>query len=275
MNTFPSSNSLSVSMRVYCALLVAYPKKFRDHYETQLVQVFRDSLRDAHQYNGTSGVIDLWLHTCVDLFVTALIERISEKSQYMFSPRIIVWTGIASAFGGVMWLFPVFGGGGELTLPLGLLLTLGVLVTLHARQGQQAGTLGWSGFVLAILGTGLLLSIFVWNMISGNSLNAGRIPLGISIVGIGYILIGLRTLQTRVLDHSSAMLSFMIGVLQTGLGFSVWLMYYLNSDPWNPITIPAIAALLLVFFIGILWVALEIKLATEAGAQLRPPTASA
>jgi hypothetical protein len=125
MNNFPLANSLSVSVHVYRALLVAYPKKFREHYETQLVQVFRDSFRDAYHHNGMSGVIDLWLHTFADLLVTALIERISERMQYMFSPRMIFWGGLASAFGGIMWLSPVLTGkGAEITFPLALLLTL-------------------------------------------------------------------------------------------------------------------------------------------------------
>src|SRR5215510_879220 len=110
MNNFSQANSLSVSVRIYRALLVAYPKKFREYYETQMVQVFRDSLRDAYHQNGISGLIDLWLHTFADLLVTALMERISERSQYMFSPRIIMWGGVASAFGGLMWLSPLFTG---------------------------------------------------------------------------------------------------------------------------------------------------------------------
>jgi hypothetical protein len=104
MNNSPLANSLSVSMRIYRALLVAYPKKFREHYETQMVQVFRDSFKDTYHRNGMSGVIDLWLHTCADLLVTALMERISERSQYMFSPKVILWGGLASICGGLFWI---------------------------------------------------------------------------------------------------------------------------------------------------------------------------
>ena len=288
MNNIRLTNSLSASARIYRALLVAYPKKFRDYYGTQLVQVFRDSIREAHQHNGMPGLLDIWLHTCADLLVTALIERISERSQYMFSPRIIVWAGIASAFGGLMWLFPVLTAqGAEITFPLALLLTLAGLAALNARQGKQAGALGWAGFVLGILGTGLVLSFFVWSMISGNSLDPERnssaglqLPLGMSILGIGSILIGLRTLQTRILHRSSAMLSFVIGMLQIGFGFSVWLMYYYLApngiEPWNPITAPAIAALLLLFSIGILWIALGAILAQNPGWQIsnQPPAST-
>src|SRR3990172_6900139 len=190
MNNSPLANSLSVSVRVYRALLVAYPKKFREHYEAQMVQIFRDSFRDEYHRNGMSGVIDLWLHTFVDLVLTALMERIMERSQYMFSPRIIAWGGIVSAFGGVMWIFSGLGQGAEITFPLAMLLTLAGLAALHARQGKQAGALSWAGFVLGIFGTGLVLSFFVWSMISGNSLDPEpnsssglQLPLGMSILG--------------------------------------------------------------------------------------------
>jgi hypothetical protein len=272
MNNFPQANSLSVSVRIYRALLVAYPKTFREHYETQMVQVFRDSIGEAYHHHGMPGLVDLWLHTFVDLFVTALMERFAERSQYMFSPRIIMWAGVASAFGGVMWLFRAQEGG-EITLPLALLLTLAGLAALHLRQGKQASALGWAGFVLGLLGTGLLVlsSFFVPDTTPGM-----QFELGMSIMGIGYILIGLRTLQTKILHRSSAMLSFVIGVLQIGFGFCVWLMYYLTPDPWNPMTIPASAAMLLFFSIGILWIALGATLAINPGWETsNPPPASA
>ena len=104
MSNFSLANSLSVSVRIYRALLVAYPKKFREHYETQMVQVFRDSFREAYHLNGIPGVIDLWLHTFADLLVTALIERITERSRYMFSPKVVLWGGVAGVFCGLFWL---------------------------------------------------------------------------------------------------------------------------------------------------------------------------
>ena len=194
----------------------------------------------------------------------------------MFSPKIIVWGGMASAFGGLMWLSPVFTGKGEITLPLALLLTLGGFAALHARHEKQAGALGWSGFILGIFGTGLLiLSFFMQDTAPGL-----QFYLGMPILSIGSILIGIRTLQTRILPSASGMLLFAIGVLQIGLGFSVWLMdYYLapnGIDPWHPMTIPAIATLLLLFAIGILWIAFGAILAQNPGWETsNQPPASA
>lgn len=272
MNTFPSSNSLSVSVRIYSGLLVMYPKTFRENYGTQMVQVFQDSFRAAQRRHGTSGVIDLWLHTCADLLVTALIERFTERSQYMFSPRIVVWGGIASVFGGLMWLvaLPAWESGFTgLLLSLALLLTLGGLTALHARQGKQSGALGSSGLILGILGTtSLIFSIFQ---------GAGG-PLGMGILGIGSILIGLRAWQTRDLPQWRRM-PLVLGIMYLGLAFSFWLEYQMSLrgiDAWNPTTLPAILIILLTPSIGIFWMILGAILAGDAGLQTsNHPPASA
>ena len=268
MNSFPLANSLLVSVRIYRALLVAYPKKFREHYETQMVQVFRDSFRDAYHCNGMSGVIDLWLHTFADLFVTALIERLTERSQYMFSPKFVYWGGLASAFGGLMWFLSLLAwesGYTQLLLSLALLLTLGGLAALHARQGKQAGALGWAGFILGILGTGLVIPVLQWT-------------LGYSLLGIGYMLIGLRAWQTGDLPRWRLM-PLALGILLIGFVFSVRLEQQITIsgiNPWDPMTLPAIALVLLTFSIGILWMALGAILAQNPGRQIsNQPPASA
>jgi hypothetical protein len=277
MKSFSLANSLLVSLRIYRALLVAYPKKFREHYEIQMVQVFRDSLRDAYRLNGISGVVDLWLHAFVDLLVTALIERIMERSQFMFSPKVIMWGGIASAFGGLLW---VLTGAADFTIPLAVLLTLGGLAAIHARHGKQAGVLGSAGFILGIFGTGVFVTSFVLQWISGNSPNPnsslGLLLSGLPIVGIGTILIGIRTLQTKILPRNSGMLSFPIGVSEIGFAISVWLGYSTTSDPWHPMTIFARAILFFIFSIGILWIALGAILAQNPGWETsNQPPASA
>jgi len=290
MNSFPSTNSLSVSVRVYRALLVAYPQKFREHYETQLVQVFRDSFREAYHRHGMSGVIDLWLHTFADLLITALIERITERSQYMLSPKIIFWGGLAAAFGGLVWLImPFQTESGNFLLPLGLLLSLGGLTALHAKQAKQAGMLGWAGLILGIVGTGVVLWIQVLGIVSGDADNARnaafaepialQFALGMTILGMGCILLGLRTLQTRVLPRWH-MLPLALGTLEVAWGVSMWLVYYTaliqGNEPWQFATVPAIIVVLLTFPIGILWLTLGAILAENSGRQIsNHPPASA
>lgn len=64
-----------LSERVYRALLVAYPKGFRDAYGPHMVQVFRDACREAIERTGVIGLVALWASTVIDLLHTAHAER--------------------------------------------------------------------------------------------------------------------------------------------------------------------------------------------------------
>jgi hypothetical protein len=296
MNNIPSANSLSVSVHVYRALLVAYPKKFREHYETQMVQVFRDSLRDEYHREGISGVIDLWLHTCLDLFVTALVERISERSQYMFSPKVIVWGGVAGVFSGMFWMMtglaPSSGGPG---IELALILGLGGLVGLYSRQAGQGGRLGLAGFALGIIGTVLALATLWWGFTSGRlSSSTTRsepvvaapafliLSLALVTLGIGLALLGVASLRAKTL-HRWRGLPLGLGLLSAILGVTFWLAFYVPLsqgrnpfDPWNLGNYGLVIVFVVFALLGLGWIGLGIMLATESNAQVaQPPPASA
>ncbi len=294
MSNFSLANSLSVSVRIYRALLVAYPKKFREHYETQMVQVFRDSLRYEYHRHGISGVIDLWLHTCADLFVTALMERLMERSQYMFSPKVILWGGVTGAFSGMFWvMMGLAPTSGAATFVLALGLGLGGLVSLYSRQSGQGGKLGLAGFALGILGTVLALAALWWGFTSGSfsPSNLHREPvlavrpiatllLGMVILSLGLVLLGMANLLVRT-SHRWRGLPLGVGLLSAVNSLAFWIVYYVplsqGRDPWD--TWPpegyvlSVAALVL---LGLGWMGLGTMLATEAevkAAQLPPASA--
>lgn len=295
MKSFSLANSLSTSVRIYRALLVAYPKTFREHYETQMVQVFRDSFREAHHRNGMSGVVDLWLHTCADLFVTALIERITERSRYMFSPKVILWGGVAGVFCGLFWLMSGTGGA---AFVLALVLGLGGMAGLYSRQAGQGGKLGLAGFALGIIGTVLALAVLWWSStifsgptyaiihlrIEREPVLAGRAvlmgSLGLVTLGIGLALLGLASLRSKTL-HRWRGLPLGLGLLNTIQGITIVLLAYepLSQgrnffDPWPPQGYALIAAEFVLLGLG--WMGLGTMLATEAEAQVaQPPPASA
>jgi hypothetical protein len=293
MSNFSLVNSLSVSMRIYRALLVAYPKGFRDHYEKQMVQVFRDSLREAYRLSGTPGVIDLWLHTCADLFVTALIERISEGSQYMFSPKVVLWSGGAGMFSGILWMMaglaPLSGG---TTTVLALILGLGGLVGLFSRQSGQGGRLGLAGFVLGLLGTSTAVVFLCWSFTSGRlSPSTVRtnpelaapglllLALAMMTVGVGPALLGIASLRAKTLPRWQG-LPLGLGLLHIAEGMLLWLVYYVPMsqgrnpfDPWPPQGYIFHVAVLVSLGLG--WMSLGLKLADEAVQITQPPPASA
>ncbi len=284
MNNLPLANSLSISVRVYRALLVAYPKTFREHYETQMVQVFQDSIREAYHHHGMPGLVDLWLHTFVDLFVTALMERISERSQHMFSPRIALWGGMASVLGGLFWILSGLATDGTLPLVLALILGLGGLAGLYSRQAEQGGRLGLAGFALGIIGTGLALAALWWGLTSGRLSNMEREPalaapavlilsLALVILGVGLVLLGVISWRAKTL-HIWRGLPLGLGLLSTMQSMTIWLVFYLPLsqgrlpwDPWNfGLLYPAVYLLL-----GLGWMGLGIMLTIEADTKVVPP----
>ena len=290
MNNSPLANSLSVSVRIYRALLVAYPKTFLEHYETQMVQVFRDSFRDAYHHKGMPGVIDLWLHTFADLLVSALMERIAEGSQYMFSPKVILWGGLASVFGGLFWMLAGLSNS-PAALVLALVLGLGGLVGLFSRQAGQGGKLGLAGFALGIIGTVLPLAVLWWAFTSGLVANMKRdpasaapwaliFPLALVISGIGLTLLGLASWRAKT-PHGWRGLPLGLGLLSILYSLTIWLVSIvplsqgrLPWDTWNfgfYVLYPAVHVLL-----GLGWMGLGLMLTTEAEPQVtQSPPASA
>jgi hypothetical protein len=115
---------------------------------------------------------------------------------------------------------------------LGSLLLLVALIGLYARQSETAGTLGLAGFLVALVGTGLLVEIF-WTQAfvvpsaakeapafldaeeMAGPLDMGFMLLSI-VVAVGWALFGLATLRARVLPRRAAIV-LIIGALLTAL----------------------------------------------------------
>jgi hypothetical protein len=239
-----------------------------------------------------SGVIDLWLHTCADLFVTALIERFTERSQYMFSPKVIMWGGVASVCAGLFWILTGLPPHSPVALVLALVLGLGGLVGLYSRQAGQGGRLGLAGFALGIIGTGVPLATLWWGFTSGGFSNmeidpASAAPgsliflLALVILGIGLVLLGVANWRAKTL-HICRGLTLGLGLLSIIQSMTFWLIAYVplsqGQIPWDPpntyrFDVLFTAADLLV---GLGWMGLGIMLAIEGDAKVaQPPPASA
>jgi hypothetical protein len=241
-----------------------------------------------------AGAIDLWLHTFFDLVFTALMVRIIERSQYMFSPKVILWGGVAGVFSGMFWLMGFVPSSRGATLVIALVLGLGGLVSLYSRLAVQGGSLGLAGFALAIIGTVLALATLWWffSFLSGSTPRERiesepglvaravlTIMLAFVTLGVGLALLGIASLRGKTL-HRWRGLPVGLGLLNTILGIMGWLIFYVPLsqgrnpwDPWNPgiYVIPFVVSVLL----GLGWIGLGFMLATEAEAQLAPPPASA
>lgn len=240
------------------------------------------------------GVIDLWLHTSADLVVTALMERITERSQYMFSPKVILWGGLASICGGMFWILSGLPPHSPVALALALVLGLGGLVGLYSRQAGQGGRLGLAGFALGIIGTGVPLAGLWQGFTSGEVSNMESDPasaapgaliflLALAVLGIGLVLLGFTSLRAKNI-HIWRGLPLGLGLLTIIQSMTIWLIAYVPLSqgriPWEPSLVHRFDVLFTAadLLVGLGWMGLGIMLAIEADAQIpvaQPPPDSA
>lgn len=93
------------SVRVYQALLAAYPIEFKQEYGSQMTQLFRDCCLQALRQVGMKGMIRLWAITLLDLIQSVIAER-SQKETIMTRSNFIRLSGWSLILGAVtLFLF--------------------------------------------------------------------------------------------------------------------------------------------------------------------------
>lgn len=75
LREFPERLYGEWSVRLYRQLLAAYPASFRNEYGDAMVQLFRDTARDAYRRRGLLGLATMWLRTLADLAVSAIRQH--------------------------------------------------------------------------------------------------------------------------------------------------------------------------------------------------------
>ena len=102
----PHGRAVSVSERLYRALLAAYPKEFRRAHGREMAQVFRCMCHEEVVSGGRGGLTRLWARTLWDLLATALAERIKQALGWSTlvgsSSKLVRWGGLAAAAGGML-----------------------------------------------------------------------------------------------------------------------------------------------------------------------------
>src|ERR1041385_31650 len=71
----------NLSCRIYRILLAAYPAEFRKEYGPSMLQVFRDSHRDALRQRKKFGTFNYWLAILSDLGITASRQHIEHAGK--------------------------------------------------------------------------------------------------------------------------------------------------------------------------------------------------
>ena len=200
----------------------------------------------------------------------------------MFSSKVIMWGGVAGAFGGFFWLMAAIAPQSP-SLILALVLGLGGLVSLYSRQVGQDGKLNLAGFVLGIIGTGLILAS-LWGPIANSNpqTNPGSasprvliIDLGMPILGLGLALLGVASLRTK---NRWWGLPLGLGFLNIMIGITIWLLIQIplshgEKPAWPGAYQPVFAEFVL---LGFGWLIQGSGLASEAETKVvQPPPASA
>lgn len=93
----------SLSGRIYRALLLAYPRDFRDEYGAQMEQAFLDLYRKEGRGNGR--IARLWTMTLSDLAATAFAERIRPHAN---DEEVVMQDRRLAVIGFVLVLAPLY-----------------------------------------------------------------------------------------------------------------------------------------------------------------------
>jgi hypothetical protein len=138
-----------IGERVYRALLLLYPRRFRRDYRDEMVQLFQDQRRDA-------GSMRVWFRTVRDLLLTVPVRH--QEAFMSMSPQAKL---VAAAIAVVAWiaLFATVGGGVS-TLGLLVLLVWILVSLLRSRGAAPSNSRTW--WKLAASGGGLFVAAFVF-----------------------------------------------------------------------------------------------------------------
>jgi serine/threonine protein phosphatase PrpC len=78
----PSMNhDSSLSERLYHLMLLAYPRRFREEYATEMFLAFRDAYSETSRQQGTLGVLSLWCDFFCDYVKTVCIQYVQSWMQ--------------------------------------------------------------------------------------------------------------------------------------------------------------------------------------------------
>ena len=221
--------TIELSAGIYGALLMLYPKEYREEYGPHMVQVFRDSCHYEVGRAGVLGLVALLARTVVDLLSTAVTERNKTPEVH----REVVMKKWLGRIGGAVLIGLTWA---VVWAPVAVLIGLIVdpdgsmdemWVAIGAYPGFLCGVLFYAVLGIAEGRSGLdelpLSSVGIWGGVSG--LLVGVLPF---LIGestselppwlLGVVVIGSITLLSAVSAVGSALLSRYAARRQTRAG---------------------------------------------------------
>jgi len=204
------------SVKVYQALLVAYPTKFQQEYGSQMAQVFQDCCLRALRQSGANGIVKLWAVTLLDLIQSMVSEHMHKESD-MSKSQLIRFSGWALILGSFAFV-TIMSGTDTLAFPgsviSAILLAVG-LSGLRARYGERAGGFGRNILTASVIGmilfylvlALLILAVLVLPGLRSQAESLVRSGLwllmfgGPAVVLLGLTLFGLTALRSRPMSR--------------------------------------------------------------------------
>lgn len=253
----PRQQEMRASVAIYRRLLWLYPAAFRRAYGAQMMQVFRDSCRQAQQERGLPGVIVLWLATLVDLLRSALAEHLSE-GPIMSRPFYIRMSSLLTLVGAAIelllnigestsWFIP--GYTGHLAqVSMGLLIGVafapivcwtfglaGLLLVQRGRVGRVSASLALLALgaelavgIIAYLHIAPLVTILEGSLGLFAALGLGLLQADGLILGVALIVCGAVTLKAHLLPRWNAV-PLLLGLLLVFYNLTIY--YWATASP--------------------------------------------
>ena len=250
------------STRLFQIFLVLYPGKFRRDYGREMALVFRDSCRQAQNRHGARGILELWLTILLDLFSTALTERLSEVNLMSSTTIFTRVSGFVAALGGVTLLILVYGefvldGIFDTVAYVILMLVFGLGVATGAAAFYVVGqfeTQGRLGLGLAFLGGVTVSASWVLVFLLESTTWWAIWILAMALGEIGLVVFGWSAFKHRLLPRWNslplvagglALATHIAGIaaLLFGSGDRIYLVFWLTANGLGWIALGALLML--------------------------------
>jgi hypothetical protein len=221
LRTSSEAQFVTFSVRLYRALVAAYPAEFRREYGEPMVQAFRDSCRRAIQEGGGLALLALWGRIFVDTFKT-ILEEYANGGIQMTREKFIRLSGWALMLGALLllvgWLassrpeyepynyrsLPIDRYANLVAVPLislGMALNSLGMAGYLTRFGRQAGGFGRVSLALGVL-CGLISAVGAVGLAANDSDPWwSMFFLGWAFQSLFLALFGVASLRRRLLPH--------------------------------------------------------------------------
>jgi hypothetical protein len=143
---------VAFSVRIYRALLSAYPTRFQQEYGTHMAQVFRDCCLRTVRQGGTNGMAKLWMVTLLDLLQSVVSEHRQKETEMKkeMKPQDIRMAGGALIAGALILALSSIS-----EQVMGFLLSMMLLAVgifgLRNRYGEQVGGFGKNILLIGVI----------------------------------------------------------------------------------------------------------------------------